>query len=124
MRQTLAINLTAFFYNLLLPIGGVGVAALRLQRFSARTSGRFTAALTAMICDRLVALAAVGIVGLFCWLVDPHPKPPGSLLMLLAGAAAIGAFWRRAPCRRACGSSSASFRRAAAVRGGRRRSCG
>jgi uncharacterized membrane protein YbhN (UPF0104 family) len=90
--QTLAINLTAFFYNLLLPIGGVGVAALRLQQFSARTSGRFTSALTAMICDRLVALAAVGIVGLFCWLVDPHPKPPGALLMLLAGAAAIGAF--------------------------------
>ncbi len=45
-----------------------------------------------MICDRLVALAAVGIVGLFCWLVDPHPKPPGSLLMLLGGAATIGAF--------------------------------
>src|SRR5436190_23784587 len=32
--QTFAINLAAYFYNLFLPVGGVGVAALRLQRLS------------------------------------------------------------------------------------------
>ncbi len=89
VRQTFAINLAAFFYNLVLPVGGVGVAALRLQRLSARTRGRFTAALTAMVCDRLAALAALGLVGLACWFADPHPKPAGTLLVLLAGSATI-----------------------------------
>ena len=88
--QTLAINLAAFFYNLFLPVGGVGVAALRLQRLSHHSRGRsagFTAALTAMVCDRLAALASLGIVGLAFWLADPHVKPRGSLLALLIGAA-------------------------------------
>jgi uncharacterized membrane protein YbhN (UPF0104 family) len=87
--QTLAINLAAFFYNLLLPVGGVGVAALRLQRLSARATGGFTAALTAMVCDRLAALAGLGLVGLAGWVADPHPKPPGTLLVLLAGTGTI-----------------------------------
>ena len=89
-RQTLAINLAAYFYNLFLPIGGVGVAALRLQRLSQRTRGRYTAALTAMVCDRLAAIAAVGFVGLVCWFADPHAKPVGGLLVLLGGLTAIG----------------------------------
>jgi uncharacterized membrane protein YbhN (UPF0104 family) len=88
--QTLAINLAAFFYNLILPVGGVGVAAMRLQRLSARTAGGFTAALTAMVCDRLVALVGLGLVGMVGWFADPHPKPPGGLLVLLAGTSAIG----------------------------------
>ena len=87
--QTFAINLAAFFYNLFLPVGGVGVAALRLQRLSARTRGRFTAALTAMVCDRLAALTSLGLVGLACWLADPHPKPAGTLAVLLVGTATI-----------------------------------
>lgn len=89
VRQTFAINLAAFFYNLFLPIGGVGVAALRLQRLSARPGGRFTAALTAMVCDRLVAVVAVGVVGFVCCLVDPRPKPPGTLVLMLAAAGTI-----------------------------------
>ena len=89
-RQTLAINLAAYFYNLFLPIGGVGVAALRLQRLSQRTRGRYTAALTAMVCDRLAAIAAVGFIGLVCWIADPHAKPVGGLLVLLGGLTAIG----------------------------------
>jgi len=89
-RQTLAINLAAYFYNLFLPVGGVGVAALRLQRLSQRTRGRYTAALTAMVCDRLAAIAAVGFVGLVCWFADPHAKPVGGLLVLLGGLTAIG----------------------------------
>ena len=89
-RQTLAINLAAYFYNLFLPVGGVGVAALRLQRLSQRTRGRYTAALTAMVCDRLAAIAAVGFVGLVCWIADPHAKPVGGLLVLLGGLTAIG----------------------------------
>ncbi|MCC6763807.1 MAG: flippase-like domain-containing protein [Deltaproteobacteria bacterium] len=88
--QMLAINLAAFFYNLFLPAGGVGVAALRLQRLSARTRGGFTAALTAMVCDRLAALAGLGVIGLAGWVADPQPKPPGGLLVLLAGTSAIG----------------------------------
>lgn len=88
--ETLAINLAAFFYNLFLPVGGVGVAALRLQRLSARTSGGFTAALTAMVCDRLAALGGLGLCGLVGWFADPHPKPPGGLLVLFAGTSAIG----------------------------------
>jgi uncharacterized membrane protein YbhN (UPF0104 family) len=88
--QMLAINLAAFFYNLFLPVGGVGVAALRLQRLSARTHGGFTVALTAMVCDRLAAIAGLGIVGLAGWIADPHPKPPGAMLALLAGTSAIG----------------------------------
>lgn len=87
--QTLAINLAAFFYNLFLPVGGVGVAALRLQRLSHAASGRFTAALTAMVCDRLAATASLGLVGLAFWLADPHPKPTGSLLALLLGTATV-----------------------------------
>jgi glycosyltransferase 2 family protein len=87
--QTFAINLAAFFYNLFLPVGGVGVAALRLQRLSEETSGRLTAALTAIVCDRLAAVAALGLVGLACWIVDPHAKPAGGILVLLGGVSAI-----------------------------------
>lgn len=87
--QMLAINLAAFFYNLFLPVGGVGVAALRLQRLSPRTSGGFTAALTAMVCDRLAALVGLGLVGLAGWCADPRPKPRGTLLVLLAGTSAL-----------------------------------
>ena len=88
-RQTFAINLAAFFYNLFLPIGGVGVAAIRLQRLSHHRHGRFTAALTAMVCDRVAAIAALGLVGLTCWMLDPHPKPAGSLVIILGGTTAI-----------------------------------
>lgn len=49
VRQTLAVNLAAFFYNLFLPVVGVGF-----------------------------------------WLADPHPKPTGSLLVLLLGTATLG----------------------------------
>jgi uncharacterized membrane protein YbhN (UPF0104 family) len=84
--QTLAINLAAFFYNLFLPVGGVGVAAIRLHRLSHHAQGRFTAALTAMVCDRLAATATLGLVGLAFWLVDPHPKPRGSFLALALGS--------------------------------------
>ena len=31
----------------------------------------------------------LGIVGLAGWMADPHPKPPGGLLVLLAGTSAI-----------------------------------
>jgi uncharacterized membrane protein YbhN (UPF0104 family) len=89
VRQTLAINLSAFFYNLFLPIGGVGVAAVRLQRLSARAGGRYTAALTAMVCDRLLALVATGIVGFVCCLADPGRKPPGTLLLMLAATGTL-----------------------------------
>jgi len=89
-RQTLAINLAAFFYNLFLPVGGVGVAAMRLQRLSHHTRGRFTAALTAMVCDRVAAIAAVGLVGLLCWILDPHAKPAGSLVVILIGLTTLG----------------------------------
>ena len=88
-RQTFAINLAAFFYNLFLPVGGVGVAAIRLQRLSHHRHGRFTAALTAMVCDRVAAIAALGLVGLTCWMLDPHPKPAGSLVIILGGTTAI-----------------------------------
>ncbi len=87
--QTFAINLAAFFYNLFLPIGGVGVAALRVQRLSSEASGRLTAALTAIVCDRLAAMAALGIVGLLCWVVDPHAKPAGGMLVLLGGVSTM-----------------------------------
>lgn len=89
-RQTFAINLAAYFYNLFLPVGGVGIAALRLQRLSTRKSGRFTAALTAMVCDRLAAVVSLGIVGTACWLVDARPKPAGSLVVLCGGVAMLG----------------------------------
>jgi hypothetical protein len=88
-RQTFAINLAAFFYNLFLPVGGVGVAAIRLQRLSHHRHGRFTAALTAMVCDRVAAIATLGLVGLACWMLDPHPKPAGSLVIILGGTTAI-----------------------------------
>src|SRR5690606_16021070 len=87
--QTLGINLAAFFYNLFLPVGGVGVAALRLQRLSQASHGRFTAALAAMVCDRFAATAALGLVGLAFWLADAHAKPAGSLLVLLTGTATV-----------------------------------
>jgi len=87
--QTFAINLAAFFYNLFLPAGGVGVAAVRLQRLSRQASGRFTAALTAMVCDRVAAVASLALVGLLGLLADPHPKPSVALLVLIGGATAI-----------------------------------
>lgn len=83
--QMFAINLSAFFYNLFLPVGGVGVAALRLQKISHGTTGRLTVAVTAIVCDRLSAVAALGLVGLVCWSFDAHAKPAGGLLVLLAG---------------------------------------
>ena len=88
-HRTFAINLAAYFYNLFLPVGGVGIAALRLQRLSTRKTGRFTAALTAMVCDRLAAVVSLGIVGLVCWLADARPKPAGSLVVLCGGMATI-----------------------------------
>jgi uncharacterized membrane protein YbhN (UPF0104 family) len=90
--QAFAVNLAAFFYNLLFPVGGVGVAVVRLQRLSRHASGRFTAALTAMVCDRFAALAALGIVGVVCWTFDPHAKPAAALLVLLLGVATLGVF--------------------------------
>lgn len=87
--QTFAINLAAFFYNLFLPVGGVGIAALRLQKLSQERSGRLTVALTAIVCDRLTAVAALGLVGLVCWFVDSHAKPAGGLLVLLGGLSTI-----------------------------------
>jgi uncharacterized membrane protein YbhN (UPF0104 family) len=87
--ETFAINLSAYFYNLFLPVGGVGIAALRLQRLSTQKSGRFTAALTAMVCDRLAAVVSLGIVGLACSLADARPKPAGSFLVLAGGVATI-----------------------------------
>ncbi len=90
--QVFAINLAAFFYNLFLPVGGVGIAALRLQRLSAESTRRFTTALTAIVCDRLSAVAALGIVGLACWIVDAHAKPPGGLLVLLGGLSTVALF--------------------------------
>jgi uncharacterized membrane protein YbhN (UPF0104 family) len=89
-RQTFAINLAASFYNLFFPVGGVGVAVLRLQRLSRRTRGRYTAALTAMVCDRLAAIVALGFVGLVCWIADPGVKPAGGLLVLLGGLSVVG----------------------------------
>ncbi len=106
VTQTLGINLAAFFYNLFVPVGGVGVAALRLQRLSYQARGPssarchavrrtraasagFAAALTTMVCDRLAATASLGLVGLACWFADPHPKPRGGLLALLIGAGAV-----------------------------------
>lgn len=88
--QTFAINLSAFFYNLFLPVGGVGVAALRLQRLARHSGGRYTAALTAIVCDRLAAATSLALIGLTCWLLDPHPKPAGGLVVLLAGATTLG----------------------------------
>ena len=87
-----AVNLAAFFYNLLLPVGGVGVAIVRLQRLARHASGRFTAAVTAMVCDRFAAFVALGLVGLVCFGLDPHPKPPGVVLVLLFGSAMLGIF--------------------------------
>jgi uncharacterized membrane protein YbhN (UPF0104 family) len=88
--QTFAINLSAFFYNLFLPVGGVGVAALRLQGLARHAGGRYTAALTAMICDRLAAATALGVIGLACWWLDPHAKPAGGIVVLLIGSATLG----------------------------------
>jgi uncharacterized protein (TIRG00374 family) len=90
LGETLAINLAAFFYNLFLPVGGVGVAALRVQALSREASGRLTAALTAIVCDRLAAIAALGIIGILCWVLDPHAKPAGGMLVLLGGMSTIG----------------------------------
>ncbi|MEO6030037.1 MAG: lysylphosphatidylglycerol synthase transmembrane domain-containing protein [Candidatus Binatia bacterium] len=85
LGQMFAINLSAFFYNLFLPIGGVGVAALRLQKIAHGATGRLTVALTAIVCDRLTAVAALGFVGLVCWIADAHSKPAGGLFVLFAG---------------------------------------
>jgi uncharacterized membrane protein YbhN (UPF0104 family) len=90
--QAFAVNLAAFFYNLLFPVGGVGVAVVRLQRLARHASGRFTAALTAMVCDRFAAFVALGLVGLGCWVFDPRPKPPAAVLVLLFGVATLGVF--------------------------------
>lgn len=87
--QTFAINLAAFFYNLFLPVGGVGIAALRLQKLSHESSGRLTVAFTAIVCDRLTAVAALGLVGVVCWIVDPQPKPAGGFLVLLGGLSTV-----------------------------------
>jgi uncharacterized membrane protein YbhN (UPF0104 family) len=87
--ETFVINLSAYFYNLFLPVGGVGIAALRLQRLSTQKRGRFTAALTAMVCDRLAAVVSLGMLGLACWLADARPKPAGSFVVLCGGVAVI-----------------------------------
>jgi glycosyltransferase 2 family protein len=87
--QTFAINMAAFFYNLFLPVGGVGVAALRLHRISRVAGGRFTAALAAMLCDRLAAIPTIGVIGLVCWMLDPHAKPAGGIVVLLIGSSMI-----------------------------------
>ncbi len=86
--QTFAINLTAIFYNLFVPAGGVGVAALRFHRFS-RGPGGLTAVLTAMVCDRLTAIVAIGLVGLTCWMLDASAKPVATLFVLLGGLAIL-----------------------------------
>jgi len=86
-REAFEINQATAFYGLVLPGGSLTGIAVRFYRL-ARASGRYTAGLLAIVCDRLATVAAISATGLTCWGLDPHDKP-GSALAVLALAAAV-----------------------------------
>jgi hypothetical protein len=88
--EALEINLATLFYGLVLPGGNLTGIAVRFYRLS-RAGGRYAAGLLAMACDRVAATAAISVVGLACWAVDPREKPTSGLVVLMIGAAIVAA---------------------------------
>lgn len=88
--EALEINLATLFYGLILPGGNLTGIAVRFYRLS-RAGGRYAAGLLAMACDRVAATAAISIVGLGCWAVDPREKPAAALPVLVVGALIVAA---------------------------------
>jgi uncharacterized membrane protein YbhN (UPF0104 family) len=88
--EALEINLATLFYGLFLPGGNLTGIAVRFYRLS-RAGGRYAAGLLAMACDRVAATAAISLVGLACWALDPREKPASGLVVLVIGAASVAA---------------------------------
>ena len=86
--EALEINLATLFYGLFLPGGNLTGIAVRFYRLS-RAGGRYAAGLLAMACDRVAATAAISVVGLACWALDPREKPTSGLVVLMIGAGMV-----------------------------------
>jgi len=61
---------------------------VRLYRLS-RGGGRYATGLLAMASDRVAATAAISVVGLTCWGLDPRDKPRAALAVLVVSAGAV-----------------------------------
>lgn len=86
--EAFEINLTTLFYGLFLPGGNLTGIAVRFYRLS-RAGGRYAAGLLAMAADRVAATAAIAVVGLLCWALDPSDKPEAALAVLGISAAIV-----------------------------------
>ncbi|MBI1796197.1 MAG: flippase-like domain-containing protein [Candidatus Eisenbacteria bacterium] len=101
-REVLAINLTTLFYGLFLPGGGVTAIAIRYFRLT-RGDRRYAATLVAIVCDRVLATAALCVTGLGFWLFDPGASRAGLAVLLVAAAASfatLAPMFGAAPARR------------------------
>ncbi len=67
--RALEINLSAAFYGLFVPGGNLSRGAIRAYKLY-RQSGQLVAATASTVFDRLVATAALGVVGQLFWLLD------------------------------------------------------
>lgn len=83
--EALEINLATLFYGLFLPGGNLTGIAVRFYRLS-RAGGRYAAGLLAMASDRVAATAAISVVGLGCWFLDPRDKPAAAFAVLAISA--------------------------------------
>ncbi|TMA74023.1 MAG: flippase-like domain-containing protein, partial [Deltaproteobacteria bacterium] len=86
--EAFEINLATLFYALFLPGGNLTGIAVRLYRLS-RAGGRYATGLLAMASDRVAATAAITLVGLGCWALDPGDKPRMALAVLVVTAGAV-----------------------------------
>lgn len=86
--EAFEINLATLFYALFLPGGSLTGIAVRLYRLS-RAGGRYATGLLAMASDRVAATAAITLVGLGCWALDPGDKPRTALAVLVVTAGAV-----------------------------------
>ncbi len=86
--EAFEINLATLFYALFLPGGNLTGIAVRLYRLS-RGGGRYATGLLAMASDRLAATAAVGLMGLMCWALDPRDKPRAALAVVVVSAGMV-----------------------------------
>lgn len=87
-REMLEINLATLFYGMVLPGGGITAIAIRFHRLT-QADRKYSAALVALVCDKLLATAALSVVGLSFWLVAAPPRSSGALILMAATAGAL-----------------------------------
>lgn len=86
--KVLEIHLSSMAYGLVLPGGNLSGTAVRAYKLG-RRSRQFTQAAAALLVDRVMATAFLGLTGLVCLIVSPLPEP-WAFGLVLAGLTVVG----------------------------------